>query len=119
MNLAFSLAIGVLVSAAAFLMLERDLIRVVIGTVLLSNAANLFIVASGMARGKAPILPLPEHGAISDPLAQAMVVTAVVINFAVTALLIFLVLRVFETHHLLSMEEIAEIEASDGSERVE
>ena len=67
MTFIISLAISVVFGAGAFLILQRNLIRVVIGIVLISNAANLFIVAVGITRGRPPIYPLPENAEVSDP----------------------------------------------------
>ena len=69
--------------------------RVVAGVLLISNSASLFIVAAGLSRGGSPILPLPSGMPVSDPLAQAMVLTSLVITFATTALLLSLVFRVY------------------------
>ena len=60
---------------------------------LISQAAVLTLIASGLTRGAAPIYPLTERD-VSDPLSQAMALTAIVIGLAVTALLLVLVLRV-------------------------
>ena len=97
MNLVFALAASALFGTGAYLMLDRDLVRVVFGVVLVSQAAVLTLVASGLARGSAPIYPLPK-GSVSDPLSQAMALTAIVIGLAVTALLLVLILRVVQAY---------------------
>ncbi|MCA1716590.1 MAG: NADH-quinone oxidoreductase subunit K, partial [Actinobacteria bacterium] len=51
MTLAFSLAVAVVFGSGAFLVLQRDLMRVVVGIVLISNSASLFIVAAGLTQG--------------------------------------------------------------------
>lgn len=89
-----SLTVAVLFGAGAFLMLKRDLIRVVGGVILLSNAVNLFIMSAGLTRGRAPIYPFPPGTAVSDPLVQALTLTAIVISFGLAALLLTLVYRV-------------------------
>jgi multicomponent Na+:H+ antiporter subunit C len=102
MKLVFALAASMLFGTGAYLLLNRDLVRVVLGVVVISQAATLTLIASGLSRGAAPILPLPE-GAVSDPLSQAMALTAIVIGLAVTALLLVIVLRValaFGSEHL-------------------
>lgn len=90
-----SLVIAVLFGSGAFLLLKRDLIRVVGGVILLSNAVNLFIVASGLSRGREPIYPLPAGQTVSDPLVQALVLTAIVIGFGTVAVLLGLIYRVY------------------------
>ncbi len=82
----------------------------VVGIVLVSYSATLFIVASGLTRGEPPIYPLPEDGGVSDSLVQAMALTALVIGFGVVALLLAMVYRLYASHHSVDLEEIAVIE---------
>ena len=110
MNLAFALTASVLFGSGAYLLLNRDLLRVVLGVVLISQASVLTLIASGLTRGQAPIYPL-DRDSISDPLSQAMALTAIVIGLAVTALLLVLVLRVVEAYHSREITEVAEDEA--------
>ena len=110
MNLVFALAASALFGTGAYLMLDRDLVRVVFGVVLVSQAAVLTLVASGLTRGSAPIYPLPK-GSVSDPLSQAMALTAIVIGLAVTALLLVLVLRVVQAYRSPELAELAGREA--------
>lgn len=109
MNLVFALGVAVLFGSGTYLLLSRELVRVVLGVVVISQAATLTIVASGQTRGAAPIHPLPD-GPISDPLSQAMALTAIVIGMAVTALLLALVLRVMRAYRSPELDEIAEEE---------
>jgi multicomponent Na+:H+ antiporter subunit C len=109
-SLVFALAASVLFGTGAYLLLDRDLVRVVFGVVLISQAAVLTLVASGLTRGSAPIYPLDE-GTVSDPLSQAMALTAIVIGLAVTALLLVLVLRVVHAYRSPGLGELAEWEA--------
>jgi multicomponent Na+:H+ antiporter subunit C len=105
-----ALVVSVLFASGTFLLLQRDLLRVVVGIILVSNSATLFIVASGLTRGGPPIYPLPEDGDVSDPLVQAMALTALVIGFGVAALLLAMVYRLYASHHSVDLEDIAEIE---------
>ena len=114
MTLAFAVAAGVLAGSGAYLALKRDLLRVVAGIVLIANAANLTIMASGRTRGRSPILPV--EGEISDPLVQAMTVTALVIGFGVIALLLSLVYRVYTGYDTLDLDELSEEEARHARE---
>ena len=98
MNLLLAATVAVLFGTGAYLMLKRDLIRVVAGVILLSNAVNLFIMSIGLSRGRAPIHPLPADGRVSDPLVQAMTLTAIVISFGISALLLALVYRVYAVY---------------------
>ena len=115
MNVVVAATVGTLFGAGAYLVLKPDLFRVAVGIVLISNAANLTLMGAGLTRGSAPILPLP--GPPSDPLVQAMTLTALVIGFAVTALLLVLVYRVYTTHRSVDLDELAQAEARAEHER--
>jgi multicomponent Na+:H+ antiporter subunit C len=110
-----ALVIAVVLASGTFLLLQRDLFRVVIGIILVSNSATLFIVASGLSRGAAPIYPLPDSG-VSDPLVQAMALTALIIGFGVAALLFAMVYQLYASHHTMDLEEIAEAEAREAED---
>jgi len=116
---AISLVVALVFGAGAFLILQRDLFRVVIGVVLISNAANLFIIAAGLSRGEPPIHPLPEGAPVSDPLVQAMALTAIVISFSVAVLLLSLVYRLYSSHKTVDLEDISrqELREAEALER--
>jgi multicomponent Na+:H+ antiporter subunit C len=120
MKLAFALAAATIFGTGAYLLLHRDLVRVVLGIVLISQAAVLTLIASGLTRGTAPIYPLTERTA-SDPLSQAMALTAIVIGLAITALLLALVLRVVVAYRSQELDEVAgeEAERDERLERVD
>jgi multicomponent Na+:H+ antiporter subunit C len=109
-----AIVISVVFASGTFLLLQRDLTRVVVGIILVSNSAVLFIVAAGLTRGEPPIYPLPEGGeqglGVSDPLVQAMALTALVIGFGVAALLLSMVYRLYTSHRTIDLEEIADVE---------
>jgi multicomponent Na+:H+ antiporter subunit C len=113
--LLLSAVVGILFGTGAYLMLKPDLFRVVVGMVLISNAAILALVASGLARGEAPIHPLPDD-VVSDPLVQAMALTAIVIGFGVTALLLALAHRVYSSHRSVDLDELSREEARRAAE---
>ena len=112
MNLLLAVTVAVLFGTGATLLLKPDLFRVVVGLVLVSNAANLTLVASGLRRGQAPIRPFADGEPVSDPLTQAMTLTALVIGFAVTALLLSLVYRVYRTHRSVDLDDLSRRERS-------
>lgn len=94
-NLALLIAIGVLVACGVTLVLERSLTRVLVGFVLIGNGINiLFLVSSGDA-GSAPIVGLSDEP-MSDPLPQAMALTAIVITLGVTAFGLALAYRAWQ-----------------------
>jgi multicomponent Na+:H+ antiporter subunit C len=110
-KLVFALSAASLFGTGAYLLLNRDLVRVVLGVVLVSQAATLTLIASGLSRGTAAIYPLRGR-TVSDPLSQAMALTAIVIGLAVTAFLLVLVLRVAIAFRSRRLDEIAEEEAA-------
>ncbi len=104
-----ALVFAVVFASGTFLLLQRDLTRVVVGIILISNSAVFFIISAGLTRGVAPIHPL-EGEAVSDPLVQAMALTALVIGFGVAALLLAMVYRLYASHRTIDLEEIADVE---------
>jgi multicomponent Na+:H+ antiporter subunit C len=110
MNLVFAIAAACLFGTGAYLIMSRDLVRVVIGVVVISQAAVLTLIASSVVRGRAPIYPLPDE-AVADPLSQAMALTAIVIGMAVVALILALVFRLSRALESREIDELAEIEA--------
>lgn len=113
MTLAISIGVAVVFGAGVFLIQQRDLFRVVVGIVLISNAAILFIIAAGLIRGEVPILPLPE-GEASDPLVQAMALTALVIGSSVAALLLSLAYRLYASQRTVDLSDVSEAEVRDA-----
>ena len=111
MNLVFSLVAAVLFGAGAYLLLKRDLVRVVVGVSLISQSAILTLLASALTRGRAPIHPLPD-APVSDPVVQSLALTALVIGLAVTALLFIVVDRVSQAYHTITQDDVAASEAA-------
>lgn len=110
MILAISLAVAVLFGCGAYLLLKRDLIRVVAGIMLISQAATLTLIGSGLSKGPAAIAT-ESGGAVSDPLPQALALTALVIGLATVALLLALVHRVVMVFRSSERDELAAGEA--------
>ncbi len=95
MGALFSLLIGVLVAAGVFLLLSRTIIRVVLGLAFIGYGVNLAILTvAGLDQASPPLLTVP--GPYVDPLPQALILTAIVIGFATTALLLTVALRAYQ-----------------------
>lgn len=94
-----ALLVGFLFGAAVYLILSRRFVRLLFGFLLLSNAANLFVLSmSGDPAALAP--PLADlPGPHVDPLPQALILTAIVIGFGTTVYLVFLLYRYFVDFH--------------------
>ena len=97
MELAVASAIGILTAAGVYLLLRARSFDVILGLTLLSYATNLLIFAAGgLVVGKPPVLRdgvAPTLAHYTDPLPQALVLTAIVISFAMTAVAIVLSIR--------------------------
>lgn len=112
MEIVFALAIGILTASGVWLILRSRTFQVSIGLLILSYAVNLFIFGGGLLSvGLPPIIDpsqAVQPGDYSDPVPQALVLTAIVIGFATTAL--FLVL-------LLAQRGLSNTDHVDGREK--
>ena len=120
MELLLALTIGVLVAAAVYLMLARNVLRFIFGLVLISNAANLLIFAGGRLTPRVPPLIAPgaevaEPG-VANALPQALVLTAIVIGFGLFAFALVLVSRAYQAMGTLDgdLMRVAEPRADIG-----
>ncbi len=100
------LLVGALLTTGVYLVLDRTLLRVVIGLGLLSNGTHLLLLSTGgLEEGAAPVL---AHGVstVVDPLPQALILTAIVISFGVTALLLTISYGVYERYRSDDLREL-------------
>jgi len=96
MEILVASAVAVLTTGGVYLILRLRSFPVILGLALLSYAVNVFLFASGrLAVDMSPILSPNSEGAYTDPLPQALVLTAIVISFAMTAVLVMLALGAF------------------------
>lgn len=105
-----AIAVGLLYAAAIYMMLRRSIVKLVIGLMLLSNAANLLIFTSaGVTRGAPPLIAegasLPD-GVVADPLPQALILTAIVIAFGVLAFAVVLIHRAYAILHTDNLDQM-------------
>ncbi|MFB6125643.1 MAG: sodium:proton antiporter [Halanaeroarchaeum sp.] len=105
-----AVVLGLLFTLGTFLVLRRDVVRVVWGVSILSQAANVYLITMGHIRGGAPILShgAGGHATPTDPLVQALVLTAIVIGFGTTAFALALTYRVYQEHGTIDTLELAE-----------
>lgn len=94
---------GVLVMIGTYLMLSKNMLRIILGTSVLSHAVHLLLmIMGGLKTGSAPLLG-EKAAAYTDALPQALILTAIVISFGVTAFFLVLAYRTFQetgTDHL-------------------
>ena len=109
MTLVLAVIVGLLFGIGTFLLLQRTLSRVIVGVVLLGHGGNLLLLLAGGGAGRPPVLVaeaidlggivgMDDSGVYTDPLPQALALTAIVISFGVTALLLALAYRSYTIH---------------------
>ncbi len=98
-----AIVIGILFMAAVYLILSRSLLKIILGTGLLSHGAHLLILTMGGLGGTSP--PVLAEGVTdyADPLPQALILTAIVISFGVTAFILVLAYRTYAEHQTDNM----------------
>lgn len=111
MSLAIAATVGALFALGTFLLLRDDLVEVVWGLAIISQAANVYLIAmGGIEEGThdlVPVLathdgPFPET---ADPLVQALVLTAIVISFGMTAFALVLSYRAYQENETMDVTE--------------
>ena len=118
-----ALLIAVLAGTGTYLVMHRTLTRIVLGLGLLGNAINLLILSSGDGPGVAPIIG--QEGDFTDPVPQALVLTAIVIGFGVTSFLLAMAYRAWTIHGSDEVEDdiadrlISRSEATDADHSAE
>lgn len=113
MEIFVSIIIGVLTMSAVYMILSKSLLRIIIGTGLLSHAAHLLVLTmGGLKTGAAPVLVdgVTEY---TDQLPQALVLTAIVISFGVTAFFLVLAYRAYQELNTDNIEEMKGMESND------
>ena len=104
-----ALIVAALSSAGVYLLLQRTLTRIILGLGLLGHAANLLLMVVGGPAGFAPIIgTFPAGEPVSDPLPQALALTAIVISFGITAFLLALAYRSWVLTHDDEVEDDVE-----------
>lgn len=95
-----SILVGLYFAGSVYLLLSHSLVRVLIGIALLGNGVNLLIFTAGrITRGVPPIVPeglKAASSSIANPLPQALILTAIVISFALFAFVLVLTYRAYE-----------------------
>ncbi|GAB3524202.1 Na(+)/H(+) antiporter subunit C [Arthrobacter monumenti] len=93
-NFTLLIVMGALFATGIYLLLERSLTRVLLGIILLANGVNILLLNTGGFAGPAPLYEenIPAD-AYNDPLPQAMILTSIVISFAITAFLLGIIYR--------------------------
>ncbi|MEW6624197.1 MAG: Na(+)/H(+) antiporter subunit C [Bacillota bacterium] len=110
MEILMAVVIGVLFATGTYLLLCRSMLRVVLGTMVMSHGALLMILTMGkLKRGTPPILM--DAAAYTDPLPQALILTAIVIGFGVTAFILVLAYRAYTA---LNTDDLDKLRGADN-----
>lgn len=114
METLLAITVGAMVAGAAYLMLSFNVVRFLFGLVLLSNAVNLAIITVGRYAGPVPALlrdgmKVPD-GTVANALPQALILTAIVISFGITAFAVILLYRAFDSLGTIRSDEMREAE---------
>jgi len=109
MTVLYALVTAGLFGCAIYMVLSRNLVRLLLGLSLMGTAVNLMLFQTG--RNRSPQPPIIPAGAerlhdSADPLPQALILTAIVIGFALTVMLAVLALRAYRGHSTLASDEI-------------
>lgn len=114
METLLSFVVGGLFASGIYLMLRRSIVKLIFGLALLSHAANLLIFTmGGLTRDKAPLIPMGETTLVApyaDPLPQALILTAIVISFAVLAFTLVLIHRSYQA---VQTDDLDQMKATD------
>ena len=108
---------GSLYAGGLYMMMRRSMVKLIIGLALLSHGANILIfLMGGLIRGR-PALIAPDAAAaaqnISDPVPQALILTAIVIGFAVQAFAVVLIRRV---HQVVKTDDLDQLQSTESYE---
>ncbi|NLG54073.1 MAG: Na(+)/H(+) antiporter subunit C [Rhodococcus sp.] len=96
-NIGLLIVIGVLISAGVYLLIERSITRMLLGFLLFGNGVNLLLLTSGGGAGNPTIIGRDGgYETMADPLAQAMILTAIVITMGIAAFVLALAYRSFK-----------------------
>ncbi|OUM98321.1 MAG: hypothetical protein BAA04_05685 [Firmicutes bacterium ZCTH02-B6] len=113
MELLVAITVGVVVASSVYLLLARETLRVIVGSVLLGYGINLALFISGGIATMAPPILLDDGslpGPVMDPIPQALILTAIVIGLGVFALLLALGYRTYEEHGTTDVSSLAGVE---------
>ncbi|OLN23732.1 Na(+)/H(+) antiporter subunit C [Domibacillus antri] len=113
MEILMCMIAGLLFAAAVYLMLSKSLLRIIIGTGLLSHGTHLMLLTmGGLKTGTVPVLG-ENAAAYTDPIPQALILTAIVISFGVTAVFLVIAYRAYQELGTDNMDQLRGTESDD------
>jgi len=117
----YIIVIGVMAAVAAYLLMSRNMLRMVLGLLLLSNAANLTIFVAGRLGSNVPPLITGDDITIAvsaNPLPQALILTAIVISFSLVVFTVVLLQKAYQRLRLVDTEKMRQSEPAQANEMV-
>ena len=113
MEIPLSIAIGAMAGGGLYLLLQRSIIKAVLGLMLMSHGANLLVLTVGSLRkNSVPIIgQAAQEWQFADPLVQALILTAIVIGFGVAA---FLLALAIQTHREVGSDDLDDLKKLRG-----
>ena len=115
MEIVLAFVIGGLFAAGIYMLLRRSLLKLLIGLSLLSHATNLLIfTVARLTRGAPPVIDMKETALkppFADPMPQALILTAIVISFGVTA---FALALAFRTYRSVGTDDLDQMQSTDA-----
>lgn len=97
MEIFTAIIVGILFGCGTYMLLKKTIFWIIVGLALYSHGANLLLMQSGLLQGISPILrPDATPVTFTDPLPQALILTAIVISFATTAFILVLGYKIYE-----------------------
>lgn len=105
-----AVVVGATFTASVYLILRRSIMKVIVGLMLMSNAANLMIFAApGVVEGAPPLIGADGRPLVmpaADPIPQALILTAIVISFGVLAFAVVLINRAYESTGIDDLDQL-------------
>lgn len=101
-----SILAGILFTTGVYNLLQKQMLRIIIGTALISHGAHLFILTMGELKRGAPPVLIDGTDTYTDPLPQALILTSIVISFGVTSLLLVLAYRASKENGTDNMDKL-------------
>lgn len=118
MEFAIAILVGLFVAVGVYFLLSRSIIRMLLGLTVLGNGVNLLIFTGGrLTREEAPIVPAGAEqiqGVVANPLPQALILTAIVIGFAMFSFLLVLAFRAYQSLDADNTDTMRLAEPEDG-----
>lgn len=106
-----SLLVGLFITIGTYLILSKNLLRIILGLSIITHGVHLLIMTMGRLKTGGPPLLGERFSAVTDSLPQALILTSIVINFAVTALFLVLSYRAYQT---VGTDDLTQMRGTDN-----